>query len=172
MLEILRMPREQRLRELAKEYSELDQTALTTCIHLLKAAHDIEEALVRHYASYGISQGRFYVLMFLHGAKDGSFTSTELANLSCVKAATITGLVDGLVASGWVERAPDLNDRRIWRVKITAKGRKFLKQMLPDHFKRMSLLMKALSTKQRSQLNKSLKTITDGIGALRDHSTD
>ena len=47
----------------------------------------------------------------------------ELAQRANVRKQTMTQSVDQLVASGYVERRPDPNDRRATIVRLTAKGR-------------------------------------------------
>lgn len=55
---------------------------------------------------------------------------TELARLLDVGKVTIGGLVDRLEERGFVERRPDLEDRRAKRVVVTPAGREVLKQMV------------------------------------------
>jgi DNA-binding MarR family transcriptional regulator len=51
---------------------------------------------------------------------DGPMTSGELAHRLALSTSAVTRLVDRLVAAGWVRRVPDLTDRRVSRIELTA----------------------------------------------------
>lgn len=53
--------------------------------------------------------------------KDGLMQS-EMADELCVQPATITKMLDRMVESGLVERRKDLDDQRVSRIYLTAKG--------------------------------------------------
>src|SRR5580704_15851066 len=99
-----KLPTEQRLEELATRFPRLDKTAFLTCVALLKLMGDLEAAMDAHYARYGLSYGRFKLLVLLDRNADQGMQPSELASCVCVKNATITGLIDGLVKDGYVLR--------------------------------------------------------------------
>jgi DNA-binding MarR family transcriptional regulator len=53
---------------------------------------------------------------------EGPLAHSDLAQALGVGLATVTGLVDRLVARGLIERVEDATDRRIRRAKLTAAG--------------------------------------------------
>lgn len=65
-----------------------------------------------------------YRLMVL--LADGSAAATSLANRLTVSRPSITALADGLVQRGFVERVPDIKDRRRVTHSLTDAGRKAL----------------------------------------------
>jgi DNA-binding MarR family transcriptional regulator len=162
------LPRYECLLEGAKEFPELDPSACEAFLHLLRTSDEVFAVAERHLAKHNISQGRFGVLMLLwspphrrnDAARDakpsdcggGPRTPAELAEAAGVTRATMTGLIDTLERDGLVRREPDLNDRRMMSVRLTAKAEKFLRGMLPAHFRMMATLLEPLSEKERKTL--------------------
>ena len=58
---------------------------------------------------------------------DASPTVGELADQLGRSISVASRLVDHMVKRGWVDRAEDLDDRRVKRLRITAAGREFLR---------------------------------------------
>jgi len=63
---------------------------------------------------------QFMILMFLH--KENETRMSDLAHFMSVTTAAMTGMVDRLVRDGYLVRAYDSQDRRIIKVRLTAKG--------------------------------------------------
>ncbi|WP_051062294.1 MarR family winged helix-turn-helix transcriptional regulator [Ilumatobacter nonamiensis] len=53
----------------------------------------------------------------------GATTQTQLADRLGIGRASIGSVIDRLQERGFVERHPDPNDRRVWRVEVTESGR-------------------------------------------------
>jgi len=87
-------------------------------VQLCKAHRQKAEALL---SMVGLHTGQELILMHLC-SKDGVMQS-ELVDEMCVQPATITKSLDRMVAAGFVERRPDVQDRRVSRVYLTAEGR-------------------------------------------------
>ena len=73
-----------------------------------------------HLAAQGLTESRAHVLYVLHDT--GPTTQRTLADALDVAPRTITGLVDGLVASGHVTREPHPTDGRATLVTPTREG--------------------------------------------------
>jgi len=131
-------------------------------LHLLRTGDESARVVEANLARHNITQGRFGVLMILVNRCAGD-TSTlgpaELADAAGVSRATMTGLIDTLERDGLVTREPDTVDRRMMLVRLTAKGRSLLGEILPDHFKNMTLLMSPLSEFERQTLVQLLTKI-------------
>jgi DNA-binding MarR family transcriptional regulator len=150
----------------ASKFPGVDVTAVQSGVTLLQLSSALFGAFDLHYTRHGISRGRFIVLIFLEEQPDG-LSPAELAERGNVTRATMTGLVDTLEQGGMVERHDDPGDRRMYRVRITDKGRAFLQEMLPEHFRRMAALMAHLSHEDRLKLMELLQKIERGIDAVR-----
>ncbi len=152
------------LQNLAQRYSDLDIASVETCLAFLRATADVQTALETHFARYGLSMGKFTLLMQLSQV-DG-LTPSECATRSGVTRATITGLLDGLERDGLVERQSDASDRRMLRVHLTDQGRTLLERMLPDHFCRTTGLMAHLTSSEKKTLIKLLEKVQAGTPAM------
>jgi len=152
MLLLKKLPKFETMRECAQRYPELDPTALHTSLMLLRVASDLIAAMDGELAGHGISQGRFTILMLLENCPKTDLSPSDLADMSGVSRASISGLIDGLEKSGMVQRQADQRDGRGQLVHITKKGKRFLDKMLPAHFNWMARVMQNLSEKERQQL--------------------
>lgn len=76
--------------------------------------------MTRALAREGLTSSRATLLWELR--RSGPVTQRELAAALRVSARTVTGLVDGLVAGGFVSREPHPTDRRAFLVTFTEHG--------------------------------------------------
>ncbi len=80
----------------------------------------LSEDMDRGLASHGLTVSRAHLLWALRQL--GPTTQRTLADALAVSPRTITGLVDGLVATGFVTREPHPTDRRATHVSFTEHG--------------------------------------------------
>lgn len=160
------LPRYDCLLEAAKEFPDLDPSAAEAFLNLLRTGDDAFAVNERNLSEFGISHGRFGVLMLLwrgvHAKPDGAAkagacgvaprTPAELADAAGVTRATMTGLIDTLERDGFVKREPDPDDRRMMSVRLTAKGERFLREFMPVHFRSIAAVMSTLTEPERKQL--------------------
>jgi DNA-binding MarR family transcriptional regulator len=80
--------------------------------------------ITRYYkdsiAPLGLTHGQFFMLVALF-EEDGILPS-QLADKTALDRPTTTGLLDRLERDGWIERRLDPGDRRILRVRLTARA--------------------------------------------------
>lgn len=77
----------------------------------------------------GLSQPQYNVLRILRGAGEQGLCCHEIAERMITRDPDITRLVDRLERRGLVARARDGHDRRVILVRITAAGRKVLRDL-------------------------------------------
>ena len=75
---------------------------------------------------------RFDLMSQLERSPDG-LKMNELSRRMMVTGGNITGITDQLVSEGLVERLPVAGDRRAFRVRLTARGRKSFADMAQQH---------------------------------------
>jgi DNA-binding MarR family transcriptional regulator len=75
---------------------------------------------------------RFDLMSQLERSQDG-LQMKELSRRMMVTGGNITGITDQLVSEGLVERLPVAGDRRAFRVRLTARGRKSFADMAHQH---------------------------------------
>jgi DNA-binding MarR family transcriptional regulator len=159
-------PRFDQLQAIARRFPQIDAQSLATSVALLRLSTSLSSALDQQYARHGIARGRFHVLMLLYKAEGEGLTPHELADLAAVTRAAMTGLIDTLREAQLVSCVDDPLDRRTYRVFLTDEGHRFLKKMLPDHFRRMSALVGGLSLQEKRSLVKMLEKVNDALGAF------
>jgi DNA-binding MarR family transcriptional regulator len=158
-------PNRQAIDELASQYSELDIPSVETCLAFLDVTASVYAAFDIHFARYGLSIGKFTLLMQLYVASEG-LTPSEFAERADVTRATITGLLDGLEREELVKREAHPSDRRRLIIRLTQKGRSFVAKILPDHFCRTTGLMANLTSTEKKTLIKLLNKVQTGTDAL------
>ena len=78
---------------------------------------------------FGLSEGRFQILVRLQHQEAGRLTMGELAEMLDVSPRSVTGLVDNLERDGLVKRVDDPADRRSVYAEITEQGRDRVKAL-------------------------------------------
>jgi DNA-binding MarR family transcriptional regulator len=171
MLILRDLPSDAEMRGLATRYRDLDPEAIATFLAFIRASCEVFHAAESHFTRHGTSCGRFTVLALLNREPELARSPSQIASSCGVTRATITGLLDGLEADGLIGRVRGTADRRTLQVRLTAKGRRFLDGMLPDHFRRLSTLMGSLDADERTVLRRIAGKIADNSHALTDPPT-
>ncbi|MEC9345384.1 MAG: MarR family transcriptional regulator [Pseudomonadota bacterium] len=122
----------------------------------------------------GITRSQWWVLAQLSrsigsGAEEGML-QTELARIVDMGKAPMTGLIDRLEASGFVERRPDRHDRRAKRVVITAKGHQVLDRMAAVGERLNGTILAGISDAELGAAEAVLARIKDNIRGMLDAS--
>ena len=102
--------------------------ALDKVLHL---ATLVNADLARFERESGLTTSRIHLLWVLGAA--GPSTQASLAESLGVTPRNVTGLVDGLVASGHVSREPHPTDRRATLVTPTKAGRAAIRDLVESH---------------------------------------
>ncbi len=117
---------------------------------------------------FGLSDGRFRVLLVLVLAGDAAMTPSDLAERAGVTRATITGLLDGLEQSGMVMREPHPSDRRRLIVRLSEHGNQVLRQAIPAHFGAIGQVMAGLAPDERRVLINAAAKLRNSAAALQN----
>ena len=165
---LTQLPRYECLQERSARYPDLDAGSVHATITLMHVAQEVFDGFTAQFERHNISQGRFLVLMILDRHFERPLAPSEIAEMVGVARATITGLLDGLEKDDMVARHPHPEDRRALTIQMTAKGRKFLDEMLPGHYRRIAGLMANLEPEERHLLVKLLAKVAAGTNALKD----
>jgi DNA-binding MarR family transcriptional regulator len=111
---------------------------------------------------FDITLPRFDLMAQLERAPDG-LKMNELSRRMMVTGGNVTGITDQLVAEGLVDRVDVAGDRRAWRVRLTAKGRKLFQDMASQH---EGWIIEAFS----SLTDRELATLHKLLGKVKDHA--
>jgi DNA-binding MarR family transcriptional regulator len=98
---------------------------------VLHLAQLVQADMARFEREQGLTTSRVHVLWVL--GETGPSTQQALARALDVTPRNVTGLVDGLVASGHVTREPHPDDRRATLVTPTDLGRTAITEMAASH---------------------------------------
>lgn len=161
------LPKYEALLAMAHRYPELNVTAVESCLTFLRTSADVHGLLDEHFATHGLSMGKFTVLMLLYKADrdllpEEFLTPSECATMAGVTKGTITGLLDGLERQGWLERRPHPEDRRRLIIALTAEGRSRLEALLPNHFRLIGDMTARLTSAEMEQLQALLLKLRSG----------
>jgi DNA-binding MarR family transcriptional regulator len=157
----------ERLEKVARSVPDADLEAIRACVPVLTFHRELDGVLEQHFQAYGLSRGRWYVLVQLYKASEDGLTPAELAEQTGVSRAAMTGLVDSLVDSGHVRRGEVGEDRRTYRVQLTPRGTDLITSLLPDHLQRMQSLMQALTPTERDQFLGLLEKLRARVHVFR-----
>jgi DNA-binding MarR family transcriptional regulator len=105
---------------------------------------------------------RFDLMAQLERSAEG-LKMNELSRRMMVTGGNVTGITDQLAAEGLVDRLDVEGDRRAYRVRLTAKGRKLFHEMAHQHEGWILNAFSSLSDKEIASLHKLL-------GKVKDHA--
>ncbi len=86
----------------------------------------------RLFRPHGITAAQYNVLNVLAPNRAG-MSQRELSDHLVVDRSNVTGLLDRMGKAGWVQRADDPTDRRVYRVTLTPAGRKLWSTVEPRY---------------------------------------
>jgi DNA-binding MarR family transcriptional regulator len=145
----------------AHEVAGDGQLALSVWVRLLKA-HGLMLREVRRRVPVALTLPQFDVLAQLHRREDG-MTPGELTRELLVTAGNVTGIVDRLVRLGLAERRPVPQDRRAVRVRLTARGQKLMRRIIPRHRRDVAVLLAGVPAGDLARLRDLLGNLARSI---------
>jgi DNA-binding MarR family transcriptional regulator len=134
---------------------------LMTCTQLIEK--QVRNSLREQFTT---TLPRFDLMSQLERAPEG-LKMNELSRRMMVTGGNVTGITDQLVSEGLVERVDVANDRRAWRVRLTARGRKLFNDMAQQHEAWIVDAFAGLNPKEIAQLHKLLGKVKQ-----HTHSTE
>jgi DNA-binding MarR family transcriptional regulator len=124
---------------------------------LADASRLIRKLADRRLGPLGLTRAQWQALGALK--RLGPITQVALAEYMELETATVARLTDRLEASGWIERKPDSNDRRVKLVSMTPKANAIMDEVSVIGQKLRDDMLADLSDKEREQLVSSLSTM-------------
>jgi DNA-binding MarR family transcriptional regulator len=123
----------------------------------------MSQDMAQSFERDGLTPSRAHLLWELH--ERGPSTQRVLAEALDVSPRNITGLVDGLVATGFVTREPHPTDRRATLVCFTAHGERIAKQFDDGRDELAEVLFAGMSERRLAGLEKGLGPVLDRLRA-------
>ena len=94
-------------------------------------------------------------------SEDSLLSMGELCKMANIKMPSMTEVVDRFEKEGILERIRDNKDRRVVKVKMTAKGKKMHKEVLKRRANELTKMFGVLTTEDRTRLVDSLKNVSE-----------
>lgn len=145
--------------------SEHDHTSLRLWLRLLTCTTLIENCVRKRLRTdFETTLPRFDLMAQLARSADG-LKMGELSQRMMVSGGNVTGITDQLEKEGLVERITPPGDRRVWNVRLTAKGHAAFATMAAEHEEWIVDWLDALSTEEQLQLQNLLGKLKHGLQA-------
>lgn len=109
----------------------------------------------------GLTRAQWRVLIQL-SAREGA-SQRELAEILEIDTVTLGRHIDRLERDNWLERRPDPDDRRVWRLHLTPAARPTLDEMEALAIQLQEDAVAGLSQDERAALNAALKRIKANV---------
>jgi DNA-binding MarR family transcriptional regulator len=97
-------------------------------------------------------RGDFEVLALLRRNEPDLLTPVEVAKKLLSSQSGMTGKLDRLEEQGLIQRIPDLEDRRVVRLRVTGRGRRLIGEAFSSSLKVCDSFLDGLSPAEREQL--------------------
>jgi DNA-binding MarR family transcriptional regulator len=149
----------------ARQLSKVNIASIETTLLFLRAADSVLASFDEHFARFGLSDGKFALLMMFLADPflESDATPSELGRRLGVNRSTITELLDTLQRAALVMRMPHPKDRRKLAIRMTEKGQALMKQFVPIYFRQAESLMGHLNQTEQKQLVLLLTKIYTGV---------
>ena len=134
-------------------------------LQVLRTADTVWQASRLFFERWQLSPSQFNVLNLLEEHPNG-LSQIDLSRELITHRSNVTGLVDRLEQRGLLERKDLANDRRAYRVVLTASGAALLREILPHYYRKADEVWRGLSTRRVSQITADLKHLTSNAQSL------
>lgn len=131
----------------------------------------LDRVMQPHFARFGISSSQWAALRVLHRAEsDGrvGLRITELSERLLIRPPSVTGVVDRLERGGLVLRDAAVDDLRAKQVRLTAKGRRLVENILVVHPGQIEAVLGGLSATDQSELHRLLDKLAGHVERMLD----
>ena len=118
------------------------------------------------YGITGLQSAQYRVLGVL--MKAGTLPVSEIGRRLYISKPYMTALIDTLIEGGFVQRQPDLSDRRVINITITEQGKKYLKQSVSLYKKDLKELLSILGDADLEELCTSLESLKAILAKIPD----
>jgi MarR family transcriptional regulator, negative regulator of the multidrug operon emrRAB len=168
MLLLRDLPKYETLLSYAQRYPGVNPSAVEAYLNFLRTGSDVLHATESFLARKGTSQGRFTVLCLLNREPGAALCPVDLAKRAGVTKATMTGLLQGLEEDGLIKRFRPKEDGRMFLIRLTPKGQKYVDAILPELLERIGKMMEGLNNKERKTLLELLLKVSGKVPSLSD----
>ncbi|MNF83958.1 Transcriptional regulator SlyA [compost metagenome] len=116
----------------------------------------------------GVTRSQWWVLA--HLSRHDGMIQSDLASLLDLGKAALGGLIDRLELSEFIERRPDISDRRVKRVHLTRKGNQMVKEMRELSHDMSEQILDGFDQAERLQLADLLMRVKENLLLIKRES--
>lgn len=127
-----------------------EKRALDAFIKLMRAGNAVSTESGRRLSEYELTASQFAVLEALYHL--GPMCLSELAGKILRTAGNLTMVLDNLEKRGLAKRVSGAKDRRFITAEITSRGRDMIREVFPEHARRIAEVMSRLTPEEQDQL--------------------
>ncbi|MBS0438263.1 MAG: MarR family transcriptional regulator [Proteobacteria bacterium] len=113
----------------------------------------------------GLNEVSFRTMMMLFANAETGMHASQLSEAAGETRANMTRICDELARKGLLRRRAGTSDRRRVVLEITRKGSNLIERLLPKMWSELDLGMRALSAKEKLDLERLLKKLAAAIDA-------
>lgn len=137
----------------------------THLIEIGETAHSLRRAFDRRAAVLGVTRAQWRVLVKL--SRSPGLRQVELADMLDIEPITLCRIIDRLEDAELVERKRDPEDRRAWRLELTAKSTPLVEKLRLIASELHGQAFGGLSEAEIARLSQMLATIRNNV-AVRE----
>jgi DNA-binding MarR family transcriptional regulator len=117
-------------------------------------------------ARYGVTPTQLSVLKLLH--EIGDLRLGDLSRRIQAQNSTVTGIVDRMEEAGLVQRSRDADDRRAWKIALTARGAKVAASVEVSPWETLRAALEALPRGDKKRLIDILNRVAQSVATAID----
>lgn len=140
-------------------FEDLRHEAVLGIVHTASQLAGVGDRLFR---GYDLTEAQFNVLLALK-YKDRPLTQSDLGHRLVITRASVTSVLDKLEAKKLVERRDVPNNRRIFHVEMTPRGRHLVEEVEPVYRKTIHGILQGFGDKECRALTALLERVRAGI---------
>lgn len=165
------MPSEDTIRRTVKYASglrDIDIKVLQEGLELASLHHKAEQAIENSLSGWGLTARQMEILEVLYHHPDATLTPADLSDEVGLTRSAMTSALDSLEKLGHTVRGAHPSDRRMIVISLTPSGREFIRQHLPERYKRLCWLIGSTSSEERKVIAGAFTKVIEFFNAEKE----
>ena len=130
---------------------------LTLIKELVSTYQAFESFSTKHVKELGLTATQFDIIATL--GNQPPMTCKELGEKTLILKGTMTGVLERLEAKGLIEKIPNADDGRSYRIGLTKAGDRLFKKVFPEHLSYLEKNFEKLSPKDMDSAITALRNV-------------
>jgi DNA-binding MarR family transcriptional regulator len=159
---------DQLLDQWSRERPGMDVSPLGVVVRIQVLAKFLQRRSTAALRKHGLKHWEYDVLSVLRRQGEPfELAATEIADAALLTSGAMTTRIDGLESRGLVRRRQSKQDRRSFRVRLTARGRKLVDAAIESRLQDAADALSNIPVAERHRLADSLRELILGLEAAR-----